>query len=382
MAQKKILFLSASAGAGHMRAAEALRAYALEADSSIEAIHLDALAFARPHLRTVYAGAYLSLVRRAPSLWSHLYRLTNEASPGGWPERVRRRIEASASQGLIREIAAIAPDIIVCTHFLPAELLSQQIAAGRLDCPVWVQVTDFDLHRMWVHPNLTGYFAPNREVAFLMRGRGIPAEAIHVTGIPIMPSFSLPQDRAVCAYELGIDPSRFTVLLMGGGAGLGGLTAMAQQMLCVDADLQLIAMAGKNAEELAGLQALAAKHPGRLAPMGYTDRVERLMACADLAVTKPGGATTAECLAVGLPMVLIAPIPGQEDRNANFLLEHGAALRAFDRATLEYRIRHLLAHPAKLADMRRQARALGRPDAGARVVAVFLGKPNTEHVSR
>lgn len=382
MAQRKILLLSTSAGAGHVRAAEALRAYACEADKEIEAIHLDALGFVKPHLRKVYSDLYLSLVRRAPSLWNQVYQMTNEASPGGWPEGLRRRVEASASQDLIRKVAAIAPDIVVCTHFLPAELMSQQIAAGLLDCPVWVQVTDFDLHRMWVHPHMAGYLAPNEEVAFRMRDRGIAADSIHVTGIPIMPAFSQPLVRDDCAREIGLDPANFTLLLMGGGAGLGGLSAIAQQLLELTANLQLIVMAGRNAAELAALQALAEKYPGRLSPQGYTDRVERLMACSDLAVTKPGGATTAECLAMGLPMVLISPIPGQEDRNANFLLEHGAAQRAFDRATLEYRIRCLLADPARLDDMRRKARIIGRADAGARAAAAFLGKSNREHVLR
>ena len=364
-----------------MRAAEALRAYACEAERGIAAVHLDALDFVKPHLRKAYSRVYLSLVRRAPSLWNQLYRLTNEARPGGWPERMRRRVEANGSQRLLRKIAALEPDVIVCTHFLPAELLSQQVAAGTLACPVWVQVTDFDLHRMWVHPNIAGYLAPCEEVAYRMRGHGIAADTIHVTGIPIMPAFARPLDRADCARELGLDPSRTTVLLMGGGAGLGGLCGIAQQLLAVSSTLQLIVVAGKNATELAALQALQAQHP-RLAAVGFTDHIERLMACADLAVTKPGGATAAECLAMGLPMVLVSPIPGQEDRNANHLLEHGVALRAFDNATLEYRVRHLLAHPGRLAEMARKAGALARPHAGAHAAAAFLGKPNLYHVLR
>lgn len=382
MAQKKILLLSASAGAGHMRAAEALRAYACEADSRIDAAHLDALAFVKPHLRKVYGDVYLSLVRRAPSLWSQLYRLTNEAKPGGWPHRVRRRIEENASRGLVRKIIAMAPDIIVCTHFMPAELLSRQLAAGGLACPVWVQVTDFDLHRMWVHPNVTGYFAPNDEVAARLRASGVARDAIHVTGIPIMPAFSRPLERNACAREIGLDPNMQTVVLMGGGAGLGGLCGIARQLLGLPWNLQVIAMAGKNAAELAALEALAAQYPGRLAPQGYTDRVERLMACSDLAVTKPGGATTAECLAMGLPMVLVAPIPGQEDRNANYLLEHGAALRAYDAAALDYRILRLLQDRAALDAMRRKARSLGRPHAGAAATAAMLRKSNPEYVLR
>jgi processive 1,2-diacylglycerol beta-glucosyltransferase len=375
MAQKKILLLSVSAGAGHVRVAEAIRSRAVDAyGGDVDAIHLDALAYVTPRLRKLYADLYISLVKRAPSLWSHVYKLTDEASPDGWANGLRRRVERHDSKALIREIAAIEPDAIVCTHFLPAELLAHQVAAGQLNCPVWVQVTDFDLHRMWVHRKMAGYFAANEEVAFRMRGQGIPPEAIHVTGIPIMPAFSQPLDRVECARGIGIDPESTTLLLMGGGAGLGGLAAVTRRLLELPGRFQLIVLAGKNTAELAALEGLAVSHRGRLAVQGYTNQVERLMACTDLVITKPGGSTTAECLAMGLPMIVHAAIPGQEERNANFLLEHGAALKAFDLATLEYRIRYLLAHPTRLKDMRDKARALGRPYAAARVLDAVLGK--------
>ena len=372
MAGKRIVLLSVPAGAGHTRVAEAIRSRAVAEYGDIQVIHLDAMAFAAPRLRKVYTDFYLLLIKRMPGLWRHVYRLTDEAPPGRWFNRLRRWIERRDCRLLLAEIAALAPDAVVCTHFQPAEILSQQIAAGRLDCPVWVQVTDFDLHRMWIHPHVAGYFAANDEVAFRMREQGVPAHAIQVAGIPTMPAFSQPHDRAECARALGLDPALKTILLMGGGAGLGGLSRVAEQLLAIPGDFQLIALAGKNAAELAALQRLAVRHPGRLAPQGFTDRVERLMACADLVVTKPGGATSAECMAMGLPMIVNAPIPGQEEHNANYLLEHGAALKASSLSTLEYRVRHLLALPEQLQAMADRARALGRPHAAMQVLETVL----------
>lgn len=357
-----------------MRVAEALRTAAMQMHPGVEAIHLDALEFVALRLRRIYSQFYLKLVQRAPSLWSHVYRMTNEAQPGGWTNRIRRRIERRDCQQLVDEISRIEPELIICTHFLPAEILSQQIAAGQLDCPVWVQVTDYDLHRMWVHPHIDGYFATNSEVAFRMLGQGIAQRTIHVTGMPIMPAFARKPDRAECARELGLDPDETTFLLMGGGAGIGGLSATAERVLALPGEFQLIALAGKNEAELAKLQALAQAHPGRLAPQGYTEKVERLMACADLVITKPGGVTTAECLAMGLPMIVMSPIPGQEDRNANYVLEHGAALRAFDLPSLEYRLRYLMAHPGKLEAMRSRAQMLGRTDAASHVIDTVMKK--------
>ncbi|MBS1186807.1 MAG: galactosyldiacylglycerol synthase [Burkholderiaceae bacterium] len=328
MTQRKILLLSVSAGAGHTRAAEALRAIVCTKNCGVTATHLDVMHYVTRSLHRLYVDFYIFLVQRAPGLWGLLYRITNNAKPDGLAHRFRRWFERLNSKPLLRKIAEFQPDAVVCTHFLPAEILSGLIASGRLNCPVWVQVTDFDLHSMWVQPHMTGYFAPNEEVAFGMRENGIDATAIHVTGIPIMEAFSAPLDRTVCARELGIDPNVPTLLLMGGGAGLGSLTAIAGHLLGLQENFQLVVMAGKNEAALAALQKLAQHYPGRLTPHGYTNQVERLMACADLAITKPGGLSTSECLAMGLPMILNAPIPGQEEHNANYLLEEGAAVSA------------------------------------------------------
>lgn len=375
MAKKKILLLSVSAGAGHMRAAEAIRTYADRLEYDAVATHVDVMNFVTAGFRKIYTDFYIKLVNKAPTLWGYLYQITNEAETDGALQKFRRGLERLNTRPLLKEIAAFSPDAIICTHFMPAELLSRMIRKNTLSCPVWVQVTDFDLHRMWVHERMTGYFAANDEVAFRMRAQGIAATAISVTGIPIMPAFAQPLDRAECAREFGLDPRRTTILLMGGGAGLGSLNTIAERLLAVEANFQLIVLAGKNAPALSALQSLANQHPGRLLPQGFTNQVERLMACADFVITKPGGLTTSECLAMGLPMIVNAPIPGQEERNADFLLEQGVALKAFDSVTLEYRVRYLLNHPSKLADMRDKARALGRPDAARRVLERVLSRP-------
>lgn len=374
MVTTKILFVSASAGNGHTRAAEALRIHACGAD--VTATHIDILEFVSPLLRTLYTKVYSWLVKHAPGVWRHVYQTTHHAKLDGPGHALRRWAERINSTRFLREIEKIAPDLIVCTHFLPANILSQLIARGGRQCPVWVQVTDFDLHRIWVHEHMAGYFVPNDEVAFRLREHGISPDQIHISGIPIMPAFSDRPDRAGCARELGILPYRMTVLLMGGGAGFGTVTDIAECLLRTHGDLQIIALAGRDKSTLTALNDLAASYPGRLSPQAFTDKIERLMACSDLVVTKPGGLTTSESLAVGLPMVVIAPIPGQEEHNANFLLERGAAMKAFDLLTLEYRIHYLLAHPTRLAEMRANAQALGQPAAASRVLATILGQTN------
>ena len=371
---KTILLLSVSAGAGHARAAEAIRAYAELAEPDCRVIHLDVMDYVTSGFRKIYTDFYMRLVNRAPTLWGYLYNYTNDARPDSSMEKLRRSLERWNAKALLREIADLHPDAIICTHFLPAEMLARLIARRELNCPVWVQVTDFDLHRMWVHAGITGYFAANQEVAFRMRAHGIPADAIHVTGIPIMPAFAQTLSRTVCAQEFNLDPSRLTIILMGGGAGLGNLDELAARLLDrsinimnTDSQFQLVVLAGKNIKTLQALQELAQHHPERLFPFGFTSQVERLMACADLVITKPGGLTTSECLAMGLPMIVNAPIPGQEERNADFVMEQGVALKAIDPLALAYRVQTLVAQPDKLSNMAARAKSLGKPNAAKAV---------------
>ena len=370
MTPKKILLLSVSAGAGHARAAEALRV-AAEAQS-MQATHLDAMDFVPQGFRTLYTEWYLSLVNRQPALWGYLYEQTNRADPASLSQRLWRKIERLNTRALVRAIDDSGADAIVCTHFLPAELLSTLILRGQCATPVWVQVTDFDLHRLWVQPHLTGYFAGNDEIAFRMKAGGILPHTVHTTGIPVMPAFSSAPDRSACAQILGADSTKPTVLLMGGGAGIGGLDDVAARLMRIESPFQLVVLAGKNQEALSRLQSMPEAKTGRLFPLGFTPHVERAMAVSDLAITKPGGLSTSECLAMHLPMILNSPIPGQEERNADYLLEQGAAMKASDAVTLEYRLRDLLASPAKLATMRQNAKRIARPHAARDAIGAVL----------
>lgn len=368
---KRILALSVSAGAGHVRAAQALVA-AAQASGDVEVIHADVLDFVPAAFRRLYGEFYLDLVGRHPHLWAYLYDLSDRAPREGWFSRMRRAVERLNTRALHEHIAAQAPDAIVCTHFLPAELLARRIARGDRLPPVWVQVTDVDVHRLWVQPGMRGYLVAADETAHRLRGLLEDAPAVVVTGIPVMPAFTRSHDRADCARRLGIDPARTTVLVMTGGAGIASGAAMTERLLALGEDLQILALAGRNADLLAEYRRLAAAHPQRMHAIGFTTTIEEWMACADVAVTKPGGLSVSECLAMGLPMILIAPIPGQEQRNAHYLLEQGAALLALDAAALEYRVGRLRQEPELAARLRARCLALRRPEAARRALAEIL----------
>ncbi|WP_426110614.1 MGDG synthase family glycosyltransferase [Massilia sp. PWRC2] len=362
MKPRHLVVLSVSAGAGHVRAAAALCEQAQAA--GLLTTHIDVMQRSPAWFRWLYADLYALLVNRAPLLWAWLYGSMNHSAGSGILQRCRRLLERRVSARWLAEVSALAPDAIVCTHFLPAELL-----ATSCPCPLFVHVTDFDLHAMWVQPAIDGYFVACEEVAFQLRRAGVAAARITVTGLAVMPAFRplTPPQRPADGNDADVETLP-TVLLMGGGGGFGGLAQVAEQLL-QDADgFRLVVVAGRNSIALAALQAMAPHWPGRLRALGYTDQVAALMADADIVITKPGGLTTAECLAVGVAMIVNAPIPGQEERNADYLLEQGVALKAINAATLAWRLRHLLAQPQQRCQMARQARALGRPDAARHII--------------
>jgi len=289
---RHLLILSVSAGAGHVRAAQAVEAAAKAA--KIKATHIDLLTLVPRQFRKLYAEQYIRLVEKLPELWSYLYSKSDRPSRDTWIGKLKRSVEKLNTRKLHTEIARLKPDAILCTHFLPAELLSRQKAlsaknGGKSLPPLWVQVTDFDVHALWVHPHVDHYCVASDEVAYRLADRGVAPGKISVTGIPVMPQFSAGLSRAECAAELGLNPEIFTAVMMAGGAGVGALDALAARLLELTGDQQLVALAGKNAELLAKLKNLATRHPGKLFPLGFTTTVERVMTAADLVITKPGG---------------------------------------------------------------------------------------------
>lgn len=366
--QKRLLLVSVSAGNGHVRAAQAIAAHAWRDFPQLRLQHIDMMQIVPTLFRKLYSDLYMKIASGLPEAWGWLYRKTDREPGHRLSGRLRRAIQRLCSQRLFEEIDRFKPNVIICTHFLPAEVLASAITEKRLDCQVWVQVTDFDLHQMWLHPGISGYFVANEELAFRLQCQGVPRKDIVVSGIPVMPVFTTRPDRPEAAARLSLNPDCFTLLLMGGGAGIGMDPVWITELLETESQLQVIVMTGKNQALREALAGVAHEYSNRLRIIGFTEDVATLMMAADLAITKPGGLSTSECLVCGLPMLLVNPIPGQEERNAALLLQEGVAVRADDPLTLQFRLQKLLSDPARLDSMRQRAMALSKPEAARQVL--------------
>jgi len=362
----RLLVLSASAGAGHTRAAQALEEEARRR-SGVEVEHWDVLAHVDRFYRTAYAAGYLAMVDRAPDLWGAFYRASDRKPPRGLKEKLVHafdRIEFAPFRDAVR---MFAPDAVVATHFLPAQVFAPRRRRGKDRFRFALVLTDFDVHAFWVQPGADLTCVPTDELRAVLAARGVLEARIAVTGIPILSAFGETRDRAAARAALGIRDDKPVVLVMGGGSGVG---SMEEAALAVrDAgNVHVLAIAGRNAALEKRLAALAPPAGGTLRAFGFVSNMPELMAAADLAVTKSGGLTTSECLASGLPMVVRDPIPGQEERNGDYVLEAGAGVRTHGLASLRAKLRAVLADPERLRRMRAAALSAARPRAAADVL--------------
>ena len=372
---KKVLLLSASAGAGHGRAADAIEKAFREVGNGEgrEVQHLDILNYTNKVFRHFYSKAYIDLVNKLPEVPGWMYDKLDKP----WKnERRRLALDKLNTRPLVKLLRDYHPDLIVCTHFLPAEIVSWLKAKERLASRQVIIVTDFDVHAMWLVHHYEHYFVALDEARAYLEAIGIPASKITVSGIPIDPVFAKHKDKQAMRAKHGLEPDRTTILLSTGGFGVGSVDALIASLLSVQHRVQVVAICGRNEELKKRLSRMAARaKPDAtvlLKPFGYTKEMDELMTASDIVLGKPGGLTTSEALAKGLVFVIVNPIPGQEERNSDHLLERAVGIRCNNLPVLSYKLDRLLADPKRFASMQANARNMGRPNAATEIVEQCL----------
>jgi len=373
MAFNKVLILSASAGAGHMRAADAVeRAFKLS-NAASEVKHVDTLQFTNKLFRHLYSKAYIDLVNKSPELLGWFYDHLDKP----WKnERRRLALDKLNTRPFVKMLRDYQPDITVCTHFLPAEIISWLKAKQRVRFRQAIVVTDFDVHAMWLCHHYEQYFVALDETREHLVRLGIPSEKVTTSGIPIDPVFAARKDKAEMRAKHGLKPEVTTVLVSAGGFGVGPIGHMLESLAGMKHPAQIVALCGRNAELKSKLESaskhLPPSHHVTINPIGFTTEMDEYMSAADILLGKPGGLTTSEALAKGLVFVIVNPIPGQEERNSDHLLENGVAIRCNNLPVLAYKLDRLLDDPARFASMQSGARRLARPDAARNIVKKLL----------
>jgi len=388
----RILIATVTAGGGHIAAAAALEEAwrALRPDDAIE--RLDLIKFFSPLHKKIHADGYVQLVERAPELWGMLFGKTDHPKVARRLNKLRRAFPSNSRKKFIRHLKQFKPDVVLCTHYLPLEtlgllklseggvtrrrnLIEKMGARGTRPSEGWKYplvvsiVTDFEAHALWMDACVDLYCVAAEETKARLVARGAMAANAVATGIPIAAKFLSKPDPRVVRKNYGLRDDQPVLLVLGGGFGMGPVAEILTELDKVPGQFQTLVVTGRNEELRRKLATQTRKHPTHV--LGYSTNMHELMAVADLIITKPGGLTTSEALALGKPLFILNPIPGQEAANSDFLLERGAAAKANRVEDLPFRIEKLLGSK-KIAEMAKAAKSLGRPHSATAVCREVL----------
>lgn len=372
MAVQRVLLMYISVHSGHHRASLAVERALKTLQPTTDVLTINSFNYTNPILERIINRAYLEVIRRRPEVWEYLYDNPNVVRRTQALKRLIHRFNSAKLRDLLK---SFRPDAIGCAQAFPCGMVADFKASHRLEVPLVAMLTDYAPHSYWLYDEVDWYVVPAPETRERLVRNGVAEERVQVFGIPIDQAFGQPTERNEVCRALRLDPAKPAVLIMGGSGGLGPVKELVWFLDRSSVDTQVLVVTGTNARLHRWLTRKSRWFRKAVRLFAYVEYVDQLMGCATLIVTKPGGLTTAEALAKGLPMVIVNPIPGQEANNAQFLLRHEVAVRARNPTDAVALIGSLLQHPTKLQQMQRAALRLGRPDAALRTARLLLGEP-------
>lgn len=362
----KVLLMSVKAGYGHHSTARAIIDYLTERGVACEM--LDTFEYINSHLADSIDNSYLFSTKYLPEIYGKAYDKLDRREEK-WDKRsLVAMLSKIVSHKLKDYIAEYNPDVIIGTHSFASMLMTYLREKEVVTCPLVGIVTDFTVHPFWESTELDYYVTADALLENQMKKKGIPAEKIIPYGIPIRSSFSKKMPKEEARRTLGIE-NKTTVLVMMGSMGFGNLVKDIRAIDEMDEDFQILCVCGNN--EKMKNEISSRTWSKRVITFGFVHNVDVMMDAADLIVTKPGGLTTSELLAKRLPAVIMNPIPGQEDRNTEFLVNNGAAIMVTETFPLEEALFELLKSPCRLRLLEESVKYLGKPDS-TRDVCEFI----------
>ncbi len=367
----RILLMYITKHSGHHRASVAVEEAVRQLAPQAEILNVDAFQYFNPILARVVDRTYMSVIRNAPEIWDYLYDNPKVATRS---QAFRRFLHRCDSPKLRELLDQFRPTAIACTQAFPCGVTADYKKTAGLSTPLYAILTDFVPHNYWLHDHeqITAYMVASPVSQTWLERSGVPSARIRDVGIPIEPKFAGASDGVRLRDTLALDPQQPMILVMGGGQGLGPIEEMVQALDALPQPFQMVVATGVNTKLQHRLSKAAPRFSRRVVVLGHVPYIPELMSVATLLVTKPGGLPTAEALAKHLPMVVVDPIPGQEVKNIQFLLEHQAAVQADTWESVPGLVETLLRDPARLAALRQAAGRLGRPRAALDVAQTLL----------
>ncbi|MGE5604979.1 MAG: MGDG synthase family glycosyltransferase [Bacteroidota bacterium] len=362
-----ILILSASYGGGHNQVARALTQELQRQAPGIKITTVDYCELLFPLINRISQFSYTQSIRHFPVGYALYYQATGNISPDSFWQRRLNRLGYSE---LIMLVNRLEPRVVISTFPLPAGVLSRMKEAGVLSAPVVTVITDMCVHSQWIHPKTDLYLVGSPEVAAGLEKRGVARDKIGITGIPILPVFREKVDSEMVRREFDFDSKAKIILFMGGNDGIFGTNHFNFILRDLPPDVQSVVITGSNQDLYDRLHSNSYQKY-RVRAFKYVENVAGLMKISDLLVTKAGGVTISEALAVNLPMIIFKPTPGHEVANANYLLKHRAAFIAKRERSLKKVIYRMIVDDGFRQCFSRNCFKIATPDSaenGARLI--------------
>ena len=380
--KRRVLLMYITKVSGHRQATMAVQRAIKELDPSVDAPTVNGFGYTYPRLERVVNSAYMGVIKTTPKVWDYLYDNPNIVKKS---QGIKDFLHKTSHAKIGKLIEKYKPDTVVCTQAFPCGMVADYKRAHKADFKVVGVLTDYAPHSFWINEGVDYYIVPSTEAKERFITKGVAEDSIKVYGIPIRSKFSMQLDKQPIAEKMGIDLNIPTILIMGGGQGLGPIRGVVKSLMKIDMPLQLIVLTGVNKKLMKWLEKQQTKKRPKKSSKNkklifyeYANNVDELMELSTLIITKPGGMTTTECLAKGLPMVIVNPLPGQEMRNTDFLLQKGIAIRIDKTNDIGEEVELLLKSPEKIIDMSKAAFAEARPHAALDIAQLILNE--TIHV--
>lgn len=354
----KVLYLSVSIGAGHIKAAEAIKESIERKYPDSKNLILDTLRYINPIVDKLVVNGYLNTIRNTPKLYKLLYEFSETGENINEFSKVVNRILSFKIKKLIAEFN---PSIIICTHPFPLQMMSTLNKKGVVKIPTIGILTDYSVHPIWLHDNIDAFVVAHEYMKYEIIKKGFSENLLYPVGIPVASKFIAKHEKTALLKKLNLD-DKLTFLLIGGSLGFGEIKDIFFSLIDNDADFQLIVVTGRN-KKLKNHLSEHKKCNKKIKIFSYTNKIEELMEVSDFIITKPGGMTIAESLVKGLPLFLISPIPGQEERNAQFLVNSGVAARILKPEDINIIFHQIIGNPLRVQQMKEMAMYLSKPNA-------------------
>lgn len=371
MTEKRIILMYISEVSGHHSASLAIEDAVRSLSPYSEVLNINAFNYTNPISEKIVNKLYMGVIKMTPRIWDFLYDNPKVAKRIA---HLKERIHKLNSSKLKHLFDRFRPDAIACTQAFPCGMVADFKKRYNSDIPLIAVLTDYIPHSYWVYDNVDCYVVPSEEVGDRLIKKGVSPSRIKSFGIPFNYRFNTSVDAKQVYKDLGFSPFVSTVLIMGGGQGLGPIKTIVKSIEKTKIPLQQIIVTGTNRQLYKQLKRKIkrSKSRKRIALFGYTDKINKYMSIADVIITKPGGITTAEALSKKLPMIIIKPIPGQEANNTAYLTKNRAAIKLDNPREINSVLDDLFLHRHKLELMSESAGAISKPHSSLDIAKLLL----------